>query len=140
MARLEDHLLLMRDPYARAAITLLAGRIDRLEDVMATLDVDVQAIVDAVVASAAETATQTQAITDLGKRVSDDFAKLTAQIAAGTPPDPVLVASLESQITALNANTAAAHTNTLALAAIDPAAPAPPPAPVTAPADVTPTP
>ena len=107
---------------------------------MATLDVDVQAIVDAVVASAAETATQTQAITDLGKRVSDDFAKLTAQIAAGTPPDPVLVASLESQITALNANTAAAHTNTLALAAIDPAAPSPPPAPVTAPADVTPTP
>jgi hypothetical protein len=126
---LQAHLLLMRDPYARRAVTLLAGRIDRLEEGMATLDVDVQAIVDAVVASAAETATQTQAITDLGKRVADDFAKLQTQIATGTPPDPALVTSLETQITALNANTAAAHTNTLALAAIDPAAPAAPPPP-----------
>ena len=110
---------------------------------MATLDVDVQAIVDAVVASAAETATQTQAITDLGKRVADDFARLQSQIATGTPPDPALVSSLETQITALNANTAAAHTNTLTLAAIDPAAPAPPAAPQTvttptSPADTTP--
>lgn len=128
---LQDHLLLMADPYARAAITLLAGRIDRLEEGMATFDQDVTDLITAVQANAAETATQTQAITDLGTRVDADFAALKAQIAAGTPPDPALVAKIESQITAINANTAAAHANTSALAAIDPAAPAPPPPPAT---------
>ena len=113
---LSDHLLLMRDPYARAAITLLAGRIDRLEEGMATFDQDVQDLITAVKDNA-------QATADLAARVSADFAALRAQIAAGSP-DPTLLASLESQI-------AAVHANTSALAAIDPAAPTPPPPPAT---------
>ena len=125
--------MLMRDPYARRAVTLLAGRIDRLEEGMATLDDDTQLLIAAVQTSAAETATQTQAITDLGKRVDTDFATLKAQIAAGTPPDPALVAKIETAIAGINANTAAAHTNTSALAAIDVTAPTPPAPPQTAP-------
>jgi hypothetical protein len=114
---LGDHLLLMRDPYARAAITLLAGRIDRLEDGMATFDQDVTDLITAVKDNA-------QATTDLSSRVAADFASLRAQIAAGSMPDPALLASLEAQ-------TAAIHANTSALAAIDPAAPTPPPPPAT---------
>jgi hypothetical protein len=117
---LQDHLLLMRDPYARRAITLLAGRIDRLEEGMATFDQDVTALITAVKDNA-------QATADLATRVKDDMAKLSAQIAAGNTPDPALLASLEAQ-------TAAIHANTSALAAIDPSAPTPPPPPQTVPA------
>jgi hypothetical protein len=120
---LEIHLLLMDDRYARAAITLLARRIDRLEEGMATFDQDVTDLITAVKDNA-------QATADLAGRVKTDMAALSAQIAAGTPPDPTLLASLEAQI-------AAVHANSSALAAIDPAAPAPPPAPTT-PADVPP--
>lgn len=111
---------------------------------MATLDDEATALIQAVKDNAAETATQTATIKDLGTRVDADFAALKAQIAAGTTPDPALLAKIGDTITTLNATTAAAHENTTALAGIDPAAPTPPPAPVpvaaTPPADVTPAP
>lgn len=121
---------------------------------MATLDDEATALIQAVKDNAAETATQTAAIKDLGSRVDADFATLKGQIAAGTPPDPALLTKIADTITTLNATTAAAHENTKALAGIDPASPTPPPAPVpvaatpaaaptdtpatTAPADTTP--
>lgn len=98
---------------------------------MATLDDETTALVQAVKDNAAETATQTAAIKDLGARVDADFATLQGQIAAGATPDPTLLAKIADTITTLNATTAAAHENTTAIAAIDPAAPAPPPPPVT---------
>lgn len=113
---------------------------------MATLDDEATALIQAVKDNAAETATQTAAIKDLGSRVDADFATLKGQIAAGTPPDPALLTKIADTITTLNATTAAAHENTTALAGIDPASPTPPPAPVPvaatpaapAPADTTP--
>lgn len=110
---------------------------------MATLDDEATALIQAVKDNAAETATQTAAIKDLGSRVDADFATLKGQIAAGTPPDPALLTKIADTITTLNATTAAAHENTTALAGIDPASPTPPPAPVpvaatpAAPADTT---
>ena len=92
---------------------------------MATVDQDVQDLIAAVQAN-------TQAISDAATRVGADIAALKAQIAAGLPPDPTLVASIEAQTAAIKANTAG-------VIAMDPAAPTPPPAPVTAPAPTAPT-
>jgi hypothetical protein len=101
-------------------VTLLAGRIDRLEEGMATFDQDVTDLITAVKDNA-------QATADLAGRVKTDMAALSAQIAAGNAPDPALLASLEAQ-------TAAIHANSSALAAIDPGTPVPPPPPQTVPA------
>ncbi len=90
---------------------------------MATVDQDVQDLITAVQAN-------TQAISDGATRVGADIAALKAQIAAGLPPDPALLTSIEAQTAAIKANTAS-------VAAIDPAAPTPPPPPT--PVPTTPT-